>query len=159
VVTGRKVEEPEVQMEFSKGRMAALRVLYFIIILLLLILAKARWGFSDTVFLAAVLAGLFAVAISYPLQLKVIYSVAYKRRELGDEAMVGLRGKALERLSPEGRVKVRGEIWKAISVSGEIAKGEEVTVQQVEGLTLRVRRAGEVDASLDSPLDRSGARK
>jgi len=158
-VTGKEAEEAEVQMEFSKGRMAALRVLYFIIILLLLILAKARWGFSDNVFLAAVLAGLFVVAISYPLQLKMIYSVAYKRRELGDEAMVGLRGTALERLCPKGKVKVRGEIWNAISVSGEIAKGEEVTVQQVEGLTLKVRRAGEVDASRDSSEEGSATRK
>ena len=155
--TEEEAQKPELQMEFSKARMAALRVLYFIIIVLLLILAKAKWELSDSIFAAAVLAGLIAVIISYPLQLRMIYSVAYKKREVGDEAMIGLRGTAMERLMPEGKVKVRGEIWNAVSTSGPIEKGQEVLVEAVEGLKLKVRGAGEND--LNASPKRSGTQK
>ncbi len=56
-------------------------------------------------------------------------------------SMVGMSGRAAGPLSPEGMVNIRGELWKATSVEGNIKSGEEVTVVGEEGLKLKVRRA------------------
>ena len=56
------------------------------------------------------------------------------------EAMVGRRGTALSQLAPNGVVRIRGEIWKAMSSNGVIAAGDEVTVLRIDGLKLTVRR-------------------
>ena len=128
-------------MDFSKPRMAVLRVIYFAIIAAILIVAKVELGFSDGVFAAAIIASLAVVAASYPLQLKLIYSVAHKRRELGPESMIGLEGSAIEEIGESGRVRVRGETWKARTTSGPIGKGDDIVVVSVEnGLTLLVER-------------------
>ncbi len=127
-------------MEFSKGRMAALRVFYYLIVLAILVVAKAEAGFSDQLFLILALAALAVVAASYPLQLKLIGTVAYRRKELGPESMIGLEGSAIEEISESGSVRVRGEIWRARSDSGKIAKGEDIVVVSVEdNLQLIVR--------------------
>lgn len=60
----------------------------------------------------------------------------------GPEGMLGTRGHATSALAPAGTVFVHGEIWQAVSES-PAAKGEEVIVIAVEGLTLRVRPAAQ----------------
>lgn len=55
----------------------------------------------------------------------------------GAEGMIGERGEVLERCDPEGRVRVRGEIWNARCIAGA-EPGTEVTVSEVSGLTLVV---------------------
>jgi membrane-bound serine protease (ClpP class) len=52
----------------------------------------------------------------------------------GAEGMVGERGEVID---PSGRVRVRGEIWKARS-STEFEPGDRVRVAAVDGLTLEV---------------------
>ena len=58
----------------------------------------------------------------------------------GREGMIGLQGKVVTPLTPEGVIKVRGELWKAYSTDVSIGADEEVTVVGREGLTLLVRR-------------------
>lgn len=59
----------------------------------------------------------------------------------GAEGMVYQVGKVVQRLSPTGKVSVKGELWTAISCSGEtIEVGEQVEVLSIEGLTLQVDR-------------------
>ena len=56
-----------------------------------------------------------------------------------------LRGKTavVERaLDPEGTVLYQGELWTAISSSGKIRPGEQVTIKEVQGLTLLVEKKG-----------------
>ena len=49
-------------------------------------------------------------------------------------------------LEPRGRVKVDGELWSAVSDSGEpIGEGVEVIVADVDGLTLKVFEVSETD--------------
>jgi membrane-bound serine protease (ClpP class) len=60
---------------------------------------------------------------------------------LGAEGMVGRVGVAQGRLAPAGTVLVRGEIWNADS-EDVIEAGEQVEVKSIDGLRLRVRRAG-----------------
>jgi len=128
-------------MEFSKPRMAVLRVFYYLVSIGVLYLAKAEYGFSDTVFLVGALVLLAVIGASYPLQLRLVRSVAYRKKQLGPQTMIGLEGHAMEDLSPRGKVKVRGEIWGASSRSGTIMKGEPIMVVALDGLTLVVDRA------------------
>jgi membrane-bound serine protease (ClpP class) len=51
--------------------------------------------------------------------------------------VVGL-GESLTALNPEGRVRVHGEIWNAVSDSGKINKEAKVRVVRMENLTLHV---------------------
>ena len=54
--------------------------------------------------------------------------------------MVGKTGVAFTDLSPKGEVRVVGEIWRAESISGDIAKGEQVKVKEVRGLMVLVEK-------------------
>jgi len=66
---------------------------------------------------------------------------ALKRKPLkGLTSMVGLQGTVIKKLSPEGLIKIKGEIWQAYSLDGEIGEGEEVEVTEQHGLKLKVRR-------------------
>jgi membrane protein implicated in regulation of membrane protease activity len=66
-----------------------------------------------------------------------------KQAPAGLPSMVGGRGRAVGRLDPEGLVKIRGELWGAVSEGGEIREGEEVIVTGEDGLKLTVRKAGD----------------
>ncbi|MDE2291543.1 MAG: nodulation protein NfeD, partial [Elusimicrobia bacterium] len=71
---------------------------------------------------------------------------AYRHRVVtGAEGMAGRHGRALGALSPEGKVRVGGEIWDAVA-EGPVAEGAEVTVTAVDGLRLRVRARRPEDA-------------
>ncbi len=59
---------------------------------------------------------------------------------VGVEDLVGLVGKAVSPIQADGKVFVRGEYWDA-EADEEIATGESVEIQSVEGLRIRVRRA------------------
>jgi membrane-bound serine protease (ClpP class) len=57
----------------------------------------------------------------------------------GLEGLIGQTGVSLEPLAPAGRVQLHSEIWRAITVAGEIGKGEKVEVVGLEDLTLHVK--------------------
>jgi membrane-bound serine protease (ClpP class) len=63
-----------------------------------------------------------------------------RRVQTGAEALVGMRGKVVEACEPDGRVRVRGELWNATSAV-PVAEGGSVTVTAVDGLTLTVEPA------------------
>jgi membrane-bound serine protease (ClpP class) len=56
--------------------------------------------------------------------------------------MVGSKGKAKNPLSPEGQIMIKGELWGAKSIDGDIDTGEAVIVVGQDSLQLIVRRAG-----------------
>ncbi len=62
------------------------------------------------------------------------------KRQSGDQlGMVGLEGVAEETFSREGKVFVRGELWRATARKGIVQKGSRVRVESVEpGLLLVV---------------------
>jgi membrane-bound serine protease (ClpP class) len=66
-----------------------------------------------------------------------------RRPTIGLETMVGQTGVAREPLAPEGQVTLHGEIWRAIAADGPVAAGDPVRIVAVDGLTLRVVKAGE----------------
>jgi len=61
----------------------------------------------------------------------------------GAAGMIGRVVVARSALGPEGQVQVDGEIWRAVSEGGAIPAGEKVRVMAVDGLTLKVSRAGD----------------
>jgi membrane-bound serine protease (ClpP class) len=64
---------------------------------------------------------------------------AQKRKPAtGIQGLIGERGIAISDLSPQGEVKIHGEIWRAVAAEGTIAEGAAVTVLSVDHLTLRV---------------------
>jgi membrane-bound serine protease (ClpP class) len=65
----------------------------------------------------------------------------YRKPFTGIESMAGETAETLDTLDPAGRVRMHGEIWNAISISGTMSKGEKVRVAQVKNLTLYVERA------------------
>lgn len=75
----------------------------------------------------------------------IIVRAAIKARGLpshsAGQAMIGEIGYARSQLNPLGQVQVHGEIWSAESETGEtIARGEEVEVVNVKGLSIKVKR-------------------
>ena len=67
-------------------------------------------------------------------------NVLNKQAEAGLTSMVGVTGDAASTLDPEGQVRIRGELWQAVSEEGKIEAGEEVIVAAERGLKLTVRR-------------------
>jgi membrane protein implicated in regulation of membrane protease activity len=63
------------------------------------------------------------------------------RIQTGAEALVGERAEVIEPCDPEGRVRLRGEIWSARSAD-PLPVGSAVRVTGVDGLTLLVEREG-----------------
>lgn len=83
-----------------------------------------------------VLSAFFAVAAWAVLR-------AMKRRIVsGQEELVGMTGKVVQDLNPEGTIFCHGEYWKAKSSDGSpIAKDEWVEVESVDGFVLIVRKS------------------
>ncbi len=86
------------------------------------------------------------VALSTVFFLTVAYLgfKAQKKKKLtGKEGMIGKTGIAETDISKDGgKVFVEGEIWNAYS-DENIKKGEKVTIEKVEGLTLKVKKYNE----------------
>ncbi len=70
-----------------------------------------------------------------------------KQVPVGLPSMIGTKGKVSCKLSPEGMVRIRGELWGAASAEGDIDSGEEVLVVDEDGLKLLVRRAKDIKAT------------
>jgi membrane protein implicated in regulation of membrane protease activity len=62
-----------------------------------------------------------------------------RRPEVGAEALVGKVGRVVDECTPEGRVRVQGELWSA-RCPGGAEQGAAVRVLALEGLTLLVER-------------------
>ena len=92
-----------------------------------------------------VLAGLYVRWVIGPLR---------RRSKLtGPEGMIGKVGVAISDLKPKGEVRVGGEAWRAVSVSGDIEKGDKVTVKALKGLVVMVEKGQ--DQKVQAPNDSS----
>ena len=88
--------------------------------------------------------GLIAVATGIVVELaEVGFWIRFLRRykvRTGSEGLVGAVAEVVETCDPEGRVRLRGEIWRARgSRSTPASVGQVVEVTGVDGLTLEVR--------------------
>ncbi len=80
-----------------------------------------------------------------------------KRRSItGIEALVGMAGRALTDIDPEGQIRVKGQIWQAHATE-PLEAGELVVVEEVEGLRMLVsRREPAGPGKLLAPADPDG---
>jgi membrane-bound serine protease (ClpP class) len=60
----------------------------------------------------------------------------------GSEGLVGEVGHAFTALTPDGQVRLHGEIWNATAETGTIPAGATVSVVRLEGLRVTVKRSG-----------------
>ena len=67
--------------------------------------------------------------------------IFYKKPLAGQTNMVGLKGLVVKPLSPEGMVKINGELWEAQTTGDVLRQGERVIVEGQDGLKLIVRKA------------------
>jgi len=71
-----------------------------------------------------------------------IFQAHTKKPLTGLESLVGKTGVAYTKIDKKGKVFIKGEIWEAFSDT-VIEKDEEVIVEKVEGMRLKVKRRGE----------------
>jgi membrane-bound serine protease (ClpP class) len=103
-------------------------------ILLALWLLKIPISLPIIIFVA-----LFFVASAFAMH-KLVIPALHKKASTGAEGMIGLEGKVVEPLTPNGLISVKGEYWKATSAGEDIAVGENVEIVGLDGLRLRVKR-------------------
>ena len=71
--------------------------------------------------------------------------VLKKQKAQGPPSMIGQKGKAAGPLSLSGMVRIKGELWSAQSIDGNIAAGEEIKVVGEDRMNLRVARLNSGD--------------
>lgn len=75
---------------------------------------------------------------------KIIVSLTRIKQVGAREGLVGLQGRVVKPLAPEGVIKVHGELWNAKSIEDSISVQEDVVVVGVDGLKLLVKRKNDV---------------
>ena len=86
--------------------------------------------------------GLILLMVAFGAYECISYRIGCKALDrkpvVSPEAMVGCCGKATTPLTPDGYVRVEGELWRAVSTGPNIDEGDEVVVAEVKRLTLFV---------------------
>ncbi|MCZ6820114.1 MAG: nodulation protein NfeD, partial [Calditrichaeota bacterium] len=90
--------------------------------------------------LSLVISFVLITAAFFVFAFSMAFRTHRKKVTTGTEGLVGEIGVAQTKLTPEGTIKVHGEIWKALC-DDAIKKGERVRVVSVESLSLKVRKA------------------
>jgi membrane-bound serine protease (ClpP class) len=90
--------------------------------------------------------GILAVlAVSSALIYRPIKRAMKKKATTGVQTMVGKRGTAVTKLATKGLVEIEGETWGALSSNKEVIEiGDNVTVLEVSGLKLTVRKGWDI---------------
>ena len=65
-----------------------------------------------------------------------------RRSQLGTPGLIGQTGIVREPLAPAGQIAIHGELWRAVVEGGAVEVGTTVRVVDVDGLTLKVVKAG-----------------
>jgi len=96
----------------------------------------------------AVLIGVMVAWAAFSVWLFIFTTLTLKKQAMvGLPSMVGTVGKVASRLSPEGQVRIKGELWGATSAEGDIEVGDEVAVIKEDGLKLFVRRVDDAKST------------
>jgi membrane-bound serine protease (ClpP class) len=96
--------------------------------------------------------GLFlALAIFAIISFRIRRTIFNMEPMAGLSSMTGTRGRVVHPLTPKGTVRIKGELWEAVSDT-PIGVGETVAVVSQDGLRLTVRRTS------PTPRRRPGAR-
>ena len=108
------------------------------------VVAVVRWGLPQMEIYVPI-PGLIAIMAAWAAFSILIYrtgSRALNKKPItGLPAMVGSKARAVSPLTPGGMVKIKSELWDAISIGGTIDTGEEVVVVGQDALKLIVRKS------------------
>jgi membrane protein implicated in regulation of membrane protease activity len=107
-----------------------------VLVLIFLVL----WFFHVKITWPIILAAVLFIGIFIIIMHQAVIPALRRKKVTGSEGMVGLTGKVVKALSPEGEIKIEGEYWQAESVNGDAAVGEAVEVLKVDGIKLEVKR-------------------
>jgi len=105
-----------------------------------------RWGLPHfSIYLPLYVLIIIMVAwLAYSVTMFIVVTrVLRKKAIVGLPTMIGSKGKVARPLAPDGMVSIKGELWGATSVEGEIDTGEEIMVVGEDGLKLVVRRSAD----------------
>jgi membrane-bound ClpP family serine protease len=67
-----------------------------------------------------------------------VWAVHRLAPQIGQEALIGAIGEVVAPLSPEGTVRIRGEVWSARTGGEPIAANTPVRISRVDGVVLVV---------------------
>jgi membrane protein implicated in regulation of membrane protease activity len=111
-----------------------------VIILVLLLIKDAKYDHQRVVWIILIVWLIKDIAM-YPFVWRA-YDPEFNKVE---HQMKGLTGIVTKTLDPLGAIKVNGELWRAeVMEPGETVKsGERVVIEDIQGLTLLVRRPNE----------------
>ena len=108
-------------------------------IIIIAILVYAVYVFFPEYFLIALIISIIGTPIFVIAKYIIVRETLSEKHYKYD--VVGYRGRVVKKLTPKGSIRVRGEIWRAISETGEhILEGEEVFIVRREGNVLYVKR-------------------
>jgi membrane-bound serine protease (ClpP class) len=93
---------------------------------------RISWEIIGTIVILTVL--FFSFAITMGIRAQRI------KPTTGAEGIVGEIGIAISDLDPEGEIQVHGEIWKSESIEGKIQSGQNVKVEEIKHLKLKVSK-------------------
>ena len=105
-----------------------------------------RWALPefDIYLSVSALIGMMVAWGIFSVSLFVLTSRILKKQvTVGLPSMIGTKGRVASKLSPEGMVRIKSELWAAKSNEGNLAVGEEVEVVGEDGLKLLVQKMGE----------------
>ena len=104
----------------------------------------AFYPVSFTLQIVCLTLGTFVVFLGIRPLINQLQRTRSDQRKIGIQALVGETALVIETIDPSGhsgRVKLKGEDWKAAAVDGDmIADGSRVAVEKIEGVTAYVRR-------------------
>jgi membrane-bound serine protease (ClpP class) len=103
--------------------------------------AESGSSASDWAGPALITLGVLSIVSFYFVTRKVIAAHRDEPIRTGHEELVGARAEARTSLDPDGQVWIEGALWQArlADDGGALRPGDRVTVEAVEGLTLKVR--------------------
>lgn len=108
-------------------------------IILVAIVLFILWLLGIYLPLWALIAVTVVLGIWLLVQYLLIVPVFNKKQMTGSESMIGLKGKVIAPLNPNGYIKIGGELWQASSTETNIRTGEEVVVVGINGLKCIVK--------------------
>lgn len=111
--------------------------------------AESDASASDWAGPALITLGILSIVSFYFVTRKVLAAHREGPVRAGREELIGAAAEARTSLDPEGQVWIEGALWRARSAGGgePPRPGDRVTVEAVEGLTLKVRPAASAESS------------
>ncbi len=98
-----------------------------------------EWGIEIP--LAVLITLMIVYAIFAVVDFWFVTRILRRQAVIGLPTMVGSKGKVVSQLAPEGQVIIKGELWGAKSIDGNIESGEQIMVVEQDGLKLTARKA------------------